>query len=127
MSKLDIEKYKERLLKEQQQLEEDLSLVGRINPSDPEDWEAVADDLNVLPSDVNELADVIEEFEENTAILKQLEIRLEDVKRSLEKIEDGTYGICEVGDEAINPKRLEVNPAARTCIEHADEFESTRF
>jgi len=37
----------------------------------------------------------------------------------LKKIEDGTYGICEVGGEEIPEDRLDANPSARTCIEHA--------
>lgn len=129
MADLDLNKYKEKLEEEKRHLEEDLSTVGTINPDNPEDWEAVADDLNILPSDVNELSDTIEEFEENSAIVKQLEIRLTDINVALEKIEDDEkeYGICEIGGEEINPKRLEINPAARACMEHADEFEDTRF
>lgn len=129
MSKLDTKKFKQHLEKKKEQLEEDLSIVGQINPDNPEDWEAVAEDLNVLPSDLNELADAIEEFEENTAIVKQLEIQLGDVEAALEKIEsdEEEYGFCEVGGDEIDEKRLEIYPAARTCVEHAGEYEASRF
>src|SRR5512136_1619743 len=41
---------------------------------------------------------------------------LKDIDNSLDKIKNGTYGICEECDEKINEKRLEANPVARYCI-----------
>ena len=41
---------------------------------------------------------------------------LKDIDNALDKISNGTYGICEECDEKINEKRLEVNPVARYCI-----------
>ena len=34
----------------------------------------------------------------------------------LQKIKDGTYGLCESCGEEINPKRLEARPVAGLCI-----------
>lgn len=119
---LDAEHFKNLLQAEQKELEEDLAQLGRINPDDPEDWEVVKEDLNVLDSDFNELADEFEEFESDAAILNELEIRLNEVKHALKKIEKGTYGICEISDKPIAKERLEVNPAARAHVEHADEL-----
>ena len=53
-------------------------------------------------------------------IQNQLENRLLDVKRALEKIDNGTYGTCEVSGEQIEETRLDANPAARTSIAHKD-------
>jgi DnaK suppressor protein len=41
---------------------------------------------------------------------------LKDIDNTLDKIEKGTYGICEECEEKINEKRLEANPVARYCI-----------
>lgn len=123
LSDEQIQEFKEQLEEEQEELEQDLSMIGRINPDNPEDWEAVKADLNVMETDLNEVADTFEEFEENAAILNELEIRLREVKHALEKIEEGNYGICEVSGDEIPLERLEVNPAARTTVEHADEVE----
>jgi len=38
---------------------------------------------------------------------------------ALDKIKAGTYGICDVCKKEIDPKRLEANPSAATCVEHA--------
>lgn len=37
-------------------------------------------------------------------------------RRCLEKIEEGTYGICDVCEKKISIKRLELVPAALTCV-----------
>lgn len=111
---------KEKLLEEQVRLFRELQSVGQRNPENPADWEATSDELEIMAADKNELADAAEELVDNTAILNELEVRLNYVKRALEKIELGTYGRCEVGAEPIPLERLKANPAASTCIEHAD-------
>jgi RNA polymerase-binding transcription factor DksA len=116
---LNINHFKEKLQKERAKLEEELKTVGHINPSNPNDWEANSTDTENSNADRNEVADQIENYEGNTAILKQLEIQLGDVKSALAKIEEGTYGICEVCKKEIPEARLEANPSARTCIEHS--------
>ncbi len=118
---LDVEHFKSKLEAEQQKLEGELRTVGRINPTNSADWEPKPSAMDTSPSDENEMADNIEEFEENSAILKNLEIQLNDVKKALKKIEEGTYGICEISHEPIEIERLEANPAARTSLAHKDE------
>jgi len=41
---------------------------------------------------------------------------LKDIDNTLDKMEKGTYGICEECEEKISEKRLEANPVARYCI-----------
>ncbi len=112
---------KKKLEEEKILLESELKSVGKVNPDNPKDWEAKPADLDILPSDENEMADGIEELENNTAILKQLEIRHNQVKDALLRIENDTYGKCEISGEMIEEERLEANPAARTCIEHKEK------
>jgi RNA polymerase-binding transcription factor DksA len=110
--------FKDRLETELTLLEKELGSVGRINPANKKDWEATAPAMDAMAADENETADTIEEYESNTAVLKQLETRYNEVKRALAKIENGKYGICEVSGEEIEADRLEANPAARTCKNH---------
>lgn len=116
--------FKELLQTEQTLLLKELATVGHVNPDNPGDWEAVATDMNTVNADENDVADTIEEYENNTAILKQLEIRINEVKRALGKLEDGTYGTCEISGEPIEIERLEANPAARTSMAHIAEESS---
>ncbi len=113
------EKYKKLLESEKAKLLKELASIGQKNPSNPADWEAKPTNLDSDSADENEVADTIEEFEENSAILKQLEIQLIAVESALGKIEAGTYDKCNVCGKEIPEHRLEANPASLTCLEHA--------
>jgi len=115
------EHFKKLLQKELATLETELKSVGHINPDNPKDWEPSSGEVDVNASDSADIADNIESYESNTAILKQLEAQYNDVKRALDKIEKGIYGICEISGEPIEAERLEANPAARTSLAHKDQ------
>ncbi len=110
--------FKELLSGELSKLEAELSTVGRKNPDNLSDWEATEKTNGTDGADELEVADSLEEFENNKGILNQLEIRLNEVKKALSKIDDGTFGVCEVCNEPIEEDRLEANPAAVTCKSH---------
>lgn len=118
MEKIDTKHFEALLTKELATLEKELKTVGRKNPSNPADWEPVPSKMDVLSSDSGDVADNIEAYEDNAGILKQLEIRYNEVKRALEKISQGTYGLCEADKKPIEVGRLEANPAATTCVKH---------
>jgi YteA family regulatory protein len=59
------------------------------------------------------------EREKDFSLLQQLEAEIEDLDAALRKVDEGTYGICEVCGKEIDPERLEAMPGTRTCIEHA--------
>ena len=111
-------KFKVKLEAEKEKLLKELASIGQVNPSNPQDWEAKPTNMDSDSADENEVADTIEEFEENSAVLKQLEIQLLEVEAALGKIEAGTYGKCNVCEQEIPEGRLEANPAALTCMEH---------
>lgn len=115
---IDLKYFKTKLEEEKIKLEEELKTIGRINPSNPNDWQAVPSDMEADAADRFEVAESIDLFEENTAILKELEIQLNDVKHALIKIDAGSYGLCEEDSKPIPIKRLEANPSAKTCLEH---------
>src|SRR3954471_20338083 len=97
--KIDTENFKKILLDETKVLENELKTVGRKNPDNKSDWEAVEGDVVTDTAEEGDVAEGIEQYESNSAILSQLEIRLNEVKKALEKIEGGDYGVCEVGGE----------------------------
>jgi len=53
---------------------------------------------------------------------KKLDAKLRDVGRALEKLDDGTYGTCDVCGAPIGRERLESIPWAVRCIDHAAGF-----
>ncbi|DAB41258.1 MAG: RNA polymerase-binding protein DksA [Sulfurovum sp.] len=52
----------------------------------------------------------------DSAILIQQRKELNEIELALDKIKKGTYGICEMCEEPIGRKRLEVKNFARFCI-----------
>jgi len=63
------------------------------------------------------------EREKDLSILEQVDAELADVEYALKRLDDGTYGTCEVDGKPIPEERLEAMPAARLCLEHQAEAE----
>jgi RNA polymerase-binding transcription factor DksA len=63
------------------------------------------------------------EREKDLSILEQVEAELADVEYALRRLDDGTYGTCEVCGKVIPDDRLEAIPTARLCLEHQAEAE----
>src|SRR5437588_56926 len=63
------------------------------------------------------------EREKDLSILEQIDSELGDVEWALKRLDDGTYGTCEVDGKPIPEERLEAMPAARLCKEHQAEAE----
>lgn len=51
-------------------------------------------------------------------ILTSVEGELADVERALARLDDGTYGTCEVCAQAIDEERLTAAPATARCADH---------
>jgi RNA polymerase-binding transcription factor DksA len=43
---------------------------------------------------------------------------VEDVEKALQRLDDGTYGTCEICGEAIADELLAAEPSRRTCAAH---------
>lgn len=110
-----------KLEAEKAELEEQLGKLGARNPSNPADWVASIPAGEEFGADRTDNAGVIEEIQGNYATLNELEGRVNNVISALEKMQAGTYGVCEVGNEPIEIERLMANPAARTCMAHMAE------
>ena len=63
------------------------------------------------------------EREKDLSILEQVEAELADVEHALRRLDEGTYGTCEVCGKAIPEERLEALPATRLCLEHQAQAE----
>ena len=118
MNKKDIEKFKVKLAAEKKQLETELDRVGRKDSSNPNGWDATTTDIEVDAADDNEVADKLEEAEGNAGIITQLENQLKEVDAALDRVQKGTYGICEKCGKPIELDRLEANPSSRISIKH---------
>lgn len=59
------------------------------------------------------------EREKDLSILESLERELRELDAAIRRVDDGTYGICEACNGPIPEERLEAQPAARFCADHA--------
>ncbi|KQV65947.1 DNA-binding protein [Nocardioides sp. Root122] len=50
------------------------------------------------------------------ALVRQVRHHVAEVEAALERVEDGTYGVCEQCGGPIAEARLEALPATRSCI-----------
>lgn len=64
-------------------------------------------------------AQVAAEIGENRVLYDQLRRELDDIEKALARMDDGTYGTCEVCGNQIGEARLEAMPSTRRCIDHA--------
>ena len=56
------------------------------------------------------------ELEKRIALEKRLKDLLAEVEHALHKFEEGTYGLCDICGQSIDPARLEALPQATQCL-----------
>src|ERR1700730_18316022 len=105
----DVRRFQERLKAEREAIE------SRIATNKNGIQETVRDESGVGDSvdESNLLYDREAEIDENARDQKELA----QVKRALDRIEQGTYGVSEVSGKPIPIERLEALPYARTLVD----------
>ena len=56
------------------------------------------------------------ELEKRLALEKRIRDQLVEVAHALHKFEEGTYGMCDICGQPIDPARLEALPQATLCL-----------
>lgn len=103
--------------------------MAEVAPVDPralleaerDSLRAELDELGGLDYDANfaDSSQVTAERGEAETLANTLRETLEDVEHALQKIDEGTYGVCEGCSKPIAAARLEAMPAAKLCMECA--------
>ena len=109
---MDLENIKSKLLAEKDRLEGELKDFREQDPYLSEDRGS-----EVHSFDNDSVEDEAHDRIEGTR--NSLKLSLSEVLLALEKLDSGTYGKCEKCGEPIEPARLEAQPTARYCIQHA--------
>ena len=109
-----IEHFRSLLLVERARLEEEREQIrnraGAVDTALPEEGEGDNEDTA-------DLAAAMMDKEMDLSVEDEIEDLLAGVDHALQKIEDGTYGICDMAGEVIPPSRLELIPWAALCVE----------
>jgi RNA polymerase-binding protein DksA len=114
MSKLDVHAYRQQLERLKARLTGEVSNL-RGEALGQAKLEPDAD----LAMDPGALASHLTEEDRNMTLLGNEQHLLADVMNALERVEQGTFGMCEECHKPINAKRLEVVPYARFCVKCA--------
>ncbi len=106
----EIESFKELLLKKRNEI------LRNVTTMEDETLHKARTDLSSMPTHMADIGS--DNFElENTLGLMDSERRiLREIEDALDRIEQGTYGICEGGGEFISKTRLKAIPWARYCV-----------
>jgi len=56
------------------------------------------------------------ELEKHQALEKRLRDQLAEIEHALDKLDQGTYGVCDNCGQPIDPARLEALPQASLCL-----------
>lgn len=78
--------------------------------------EVVGGVITGIPEDID-LAQALADRETTDILVHLLDQNREQVERALERLRDGTYGICEGCGRRIPEARLKYQPAATRCVE----------
>ncbi len=104
----------DKLTEEKAKLETELGAFAQRNPNNSEDFNA---DFPKLDEKEDENASEVAEYSKDLTIERTLEASLKDVNKALDRIKDGSYGVCKYCGKAIDEKRLMARPTSTSCID----------
>ena len=114
MDKDKLEKFKKTLGEQQTKLEEKLASIAQKDPLLKGDYDTRFPQFESQSTD--EEAMEVATYESILPIEHALEIKLVEVKKALERIENGVYGRCSNCGEEIDERRLEALPETDICL-----------
>ncbi|HEY0074383.1 MAG TPA: TraR/DksA C4-type zinc finger protein [Abditibacteriaceae bacterium] len=110
---LDIDHFRDLLLTERERYEAELEGI-RSRSMDVEG--SLPDDGESGDEDTADLAAAMMDKEIDLSVEDETMDLINAIDHALEKIEDGTYGICDISGEAIPKSRLELIPWASLTV-----------
>ena len=113
MNKKDLKKFKTMLEESKRQLL--LSAKKTLTEEASFDTDDLPDEIDLASSEYTQ--SMIFRLRDREKFL------LQKIEKALQRIEDGTFGICERCEEDISPKRLEARPVTTLCIRCKEEQE----
>jgi len=114
MEKKLIEELKTKLETEKISVERELESFAKKDDSPKGDWETKYP--NRENGNMEEEADEVQEYGNMLPVEYSLELKLKNINSALERMKNGTYGICENCGKEIDEKRLLACPEAKTCL-----------
>jgi len=111
---MDTNQARLRLEAERARLQETKSAADRLSTGAQESAQTELSSADQHPA---EQATETMERELDMGVAHRMDRELAEVEAALGRIDDGSYGRCELCGQTIGEERLEVMPSARYCIE----------
>lgn len=108
-----------QLLSEKERLEAKVAEMDKYGLSDTMSFST--GELSQYDNHPADTATDLYERGKDIALNEHVQNELEEIKFALEKMDKGTYGICEVTGKKIPDERLQAHPTARTVVEEAND------
>jgi DnaK suppressor protein len=122
MTDIDTSPYRARLLEEQERLLNAVDFLDRENPGSISD--ELGDIVTAGDENLGDTATATYDRELDQSLEEGAQQTLLEIKDALRKIEDGSYGACEVCGKPIGEDRLAAIPWARLCIDDQRKADS---
>jgi RNA polymerase-binding protein DksA len=108
-------------------LDERQRLLGDVNRLQEDNIKrSVRETSGALSGDPSENVDEENSRSFSMAIAANKQEALQEIDAALDRIDEGTYGLCEFCGEKIPQKRILAKPSARTCLKCAEQIEAER-
>lgn len=109
------------ILKEISDLERELSKFADKSTVIKDDYNARFPKTADISDTKDEQANDVSEYERERAIEQSLEVRLKELKETLEKINSDDYGLCSNCKSPIEQARLKAMPITTSCFNCANK------
>jgi DnaK suppressor protein len=120
----DIEHFKQMLLEKRGEI------LSSVNEMEDETLKKprlnAAGDLSSMPIHMADIGTDNYDQEFTLGLMDSERKLLKEIDDAMQRIERGTYGICEGTGRQIQKARLEAEPWARYCVEYARKLEQSR-
>jgi YteA family regulatory protein len=110
---LDLHRYREMLEKEQQRM---LRQIRTIDSGQDQDMSETLSELSDYDDHPADIATETFEREKDRALRENARETIERVEAALQKMENGTYGLCDICGQPIPAGRLDAVPYATLCV-----------
>lgn len=116
-----LERFKQLLLQKRRELISDVNEIE--NEALKKSRLDASGDLSSMPIHMADLGTDNYEQEFALGLVNSERALLEEINAALERVENGTYGICEGTNKPITVARLEARPWAKYSVEYARKLE----
>lgn len=116
MTSIDHDEARALLLEEQERLQRIRNSLSQ-EPVDGNSERDALDEISFADQHPADVASETFEREKDVSILENVDEQLRDVEGALKRLDNGTYGRCEICGKEIGDERLRARPEARYCVD----------